>query len=185
MVFTAILVAVAGYLGITMPSPTTAVAAIISVITAVVANLHANNTVQTAVISAVNQAVSTVPVVTTTPGTAPVPAGTAASVFNPGFTVTPVQTNIKSGGAAILQIQTGTATKTLIVDPLDGSGPQNVPLVAGAATFNHVYTFVATQHYTGHTFFPKFTIMDAAGDTLTFNDVANGQGACCWVIVSA
>jgi multisubunit Na+/H+ antiporter MnhE subunit len=118
-----------------------------------------------------------------------VPSVVTTKPFNPGFKVVPTETTIASGATASITVTTGTQTSKMSIDWLDGSTPQTVPLVktsAGmTATLTHVYTFVKDAHYTGHTFYPKFTLSDDSGNTLVFNDVAGGQGADCAIYVNS
>lgn len=107
-----------------------------------------------------------------------------AEKFDPGFTVLPTSPELKSGQSVALRVQTGLATKHLVIDWNDGSTPQEIPLLAGSATAIHTYTFTPDGKYTGHTFFPVFTISDDAGHWKSFNNVSIGQGACCAVYVT-
>jgi hypothetical protein len=113
---------------------------------------------------------------------------TASVVFDPGFTVTPTSPELKSGESVTLNVITGVATTSLTIDWLDGN-IEAIPLTqtsAGkVASPTHKYTYVqGASQYTGHTYYPKFTISNGV-QVKVFNDVANGQGAACAVGVSA
>ena len=114
-------------------------------------------------------------------------ASTSTTTFDPGFTVTPTSLSVKSGTAITLNVVTGVATTTLTIDWLDGV-IQTIPLTVASAgkvaSPSHTYTYVqgGTQ-YTGHSFYPKFTVSNGT-QSKVFNDVANGQGAACAIIVS-
>ena len=114
-------------------------------------------------------------------------ASTSTTTFNPGFTVTPTSLSVKSGTAITLNVVTGVATTTLTIDWLDGvieTIPLTVTSAGKVASPSHTYTYVqgGTQ-YTGHSFYPKFTVSNGT-QSKVFNDVANGQGAACAIIVS-
>ena len=114
-------------------------------------------------------------------------ASTSTTTFDPGFTVTPTSLSVKSGTAIILNVVTGVATTTLTIDWQDGvveTIPLTVTSAGKVASPSHTYTYVqgGTQ-YTGHTFYPKFTVSNGTQSNV-FNDVANGQGAACAIIVS-
>ena len=114
-------------------------------------------------------------------------ASTSTTTFYPGFTVTPTSLSVKSGTAITLNVVTGVATTILTIDWLDGV-IETIPLAVASAgkvaSPSHTYTYVqgGTQ-YTGHTFYPKFTVSHGTQSNV-FNDVANGQGAACAIIVS-
>ncbi len=114
-------------------------------------------------------------------------ASTSTTTFDPGFTVTPTSLSVKSGNPITLNVVTGVATTTLTIDWLDGV-IETIPLTvtsAGKVAYpSHTYTYVqgGTQ-YTGHAFYPKFTVSNGT-QSKVFNDVANGQGAACAIIVS-
>ena len=114
-------------------------------------------------------------------------ASTSTTTFDPGFTVTPTSLSVKSGTAITLNVVTGVATTTLTIDWLDGvieTIPLTVTSAGKVASPSHTYTYVqgGTQ-YTGHTFYPKFTVSNGT-QSKVFNDVANGQGAACAILVS-
>ena len=114
-------------------------------------------------------------------------ASTSTTTFDPGFTVTPTSLSVKSGTAITLNVVTGVATTTLTIDWLDGvieTIPLTVASAGKVASPSHTYTYVqgGTQ-YTGHTFYPKFTVSNGTQSNV-FNDVANGQGAACAILVS-
>ena len=114
-------------------------------------------------------------------------ASTSTTTFDPGFTVTPTSLSVKSGTAITLNVVTGVATTTLTIDWLDGvieTIPLTVASAGKVASPSHTYTYVqgGTQ-YTGHSFYPKFTVSNGT-QSKVFNDVANGQGAACAIIVS-
>lgn len=112
---------------------------------------------------------------------------TTSDKFDPGFTVTPTDKSIKSGTAITLNVVTGVATTILTIDWLDGiieSIPLTVTSAGKVASPTHTYTYAqGGSQYTGHTFYPKFTISNGAQSKI-FNDVANGQGAACAILVS-
>ena len=114
-------------------------------------------------------------------------ASTSTTTFDPGFTVTPTSLSVKSGTAITLNVVTGVATTTLTIDWLDGvieTIPLAVTSAGKVASPSHTYTYVqgGTQ-YTGHSFYPKFTVSNGT-QSMVFNDVANGQGAACAILVS-
>ena len=114
-------------------------------------------------------------------------ASTSTTTFDPGFTVTPTSLSVKSGTAITLNVVTGVATTTLTIDWQDGvveTIPLTVTSAGKVASPSHTYTYVqgGTQ-YTGHSFYPKFTVSNGT-QSKVFNDVANGQGAACAIIVS-
>ena len=114
-------------------------------------------------------------------------ASTSTTTFDPGFTVTPTSLSVKSGTAITLNVVTGVATTTLTIDWLDGvieTIPLTVASAGKVASPSHTYTYVqgGTQ-YTGHSFYPKFTVSNGTQSNV-FNDVANGQGAACAILVS-
>ena len=114
-------------------------------------------------------------------------ASTSTTTFDPGFTVTPTSLSVKSGTAITLNVVTGVATTTLTIDWLDGvieTIPLTVTSAGKVASPSHTYTYVqgGTQ-YTGHSFYPKFTVSNGT-QSKVFNDVANGQGAACAILVS-
>ena len=124
---------------------------------------------------------------TSTTNAAATTASTSTTTFDPGFTVTPTSLSVKSGTAITLNVVTGIATTTLTIDWLDGvieTIPLAVTSAGKVASPSHTYTFVQTDpHYTGHSFYPKFTVSNGT-QSKVFNDVANGQGAACAIIVS-
>ena len=94
---------------------------------------------------------------------------------------------MKSGTAITLNVVTGVATTTLTIDWLDGvveTIPLSTTSAGKVASPSHTYTYVqgGTQ-YTGHSFYPKFTVSNGT-QSKVFNDVANGQGAACAILVS-
>lgn len=124
---------------------------------------------------------------TSTTNAAATTASTSTTTFDPGFTVTPISLSVKSGTAITLNVVTGVATTTLTIDWLDGvieTIPLTVASAGKVASPSHTYTYVqgGTQ-YTGHTFYPKFTVSNGTQSNV-FNDVANGQGAACAILVS-
>lgn len=124
---------------------------------------------------------------TSTTNAAATTASTSTTTFDPGFTVTPTSLSVKSGTAITLNVVTGVATTILTIDWLDGvieTIPLAVTSAGKVASPSHTYTFVQTDpHYTGHSFYPKFTVSNGT-QSKVFNDVANGQGAACAIIVS-
>ena len=125
---------------------------------------------------------------TTTETTTPAATVTASSdKFDPGFTVTPTDLSIKSGASITLNVVTGVATTILTIDWLDGvieSIPLTVTSAGKVASPTHTYTYVqGGSQYTGHTFYPKFIVSNGSQSKI-FNDVANGQGAACAILVS-
>ena len=114
-------------------------------------------------------------------------ASTSTTTFDPGFTVTPTSLSVKSGTAITLNVVTGVATTTLTIDWQDGvveTIPLSTTSAGKVASPSHTYTYVqgGTQ-YTGHSFYPKFTVSNGTQSNV-FNDVANGQGAACAILVS-
>lgn len=126
---------------------------------------------------------------TTTETTTPTAATVTASSdkFDPGFTVTPTDKSIKSGTAITLNVVTGVATTILTIDWLDGvveTIPLSTTSAGKVASPTHTYTYVqGGSQYTGHTFYPKFTVSNGT-QSKVFNDVANGQGSDCAILVS-
>ena len=124
---------------------------------------------------------------TSTTNAAATTASTSTTTFDPGFTVTPTSLSVKSGTAITLNVVTGVATTTLTIDWQDGvveTIPLSTTSAGKVASPSHTYTFVQTDpHYTGHTFYPKFTVSNGT-QSKVFNDVANGQGAACAILVS-
>jgi hypothetical protein len=124
---------------------------------------------------------------TSTTNAAATTASTSTTTFDPGFTVTPTSLSVKSGTAITLNVVTGVATTTLTIDWLDGvieTIPLTVASAGKVASPSHTYTYVqgGTQ-YTGHSFYPKFTVSNGT-QSKVFNDVANGQGTACTILVS-
>ena len=124
---------------------------------------------------------------TSTTNAAATTASTSTTTFDPGFTVTPTFLSVKSGTAITLNVVTGVATTILTIDWLDGvieTIPLTVASAGKVASPSHTYTYVqgGTQ-YTGHSFYPKFTVSNGT-QSMVFNDVANGQGAACAILVS-
>ena len=124
---------------------------------------------------------------TSTTNAAATTASTSTTTFDPGFTVTPTSLSVKSGNPITLNVVTGVATTTLTIDWLDGvieTIPLTVASAGKVASPSHTYTYVqgGTQ-YTGHAFYPKFTVSNGT-QSKVFNDVANGQGAACAILVS-
>jgi hypothetical protein len=124
---------------------------------------------------------------TSTTNAAATTASTSTTTFDPGFTVTPTSLSVKSGTAITLNVVTGVATTTLTIDWLDGvieTIPLTVASAGNVASPSHTYTYVqgGTQ-YTGHSFYPKFTVSNGT-QSKVFNDVANGQGTACAILVS-
>ena len=114
-------------------------------------------------------------------------ASTSTTTFDPGFTVTPTSLSVKSGTAITLNVVTGVATTTLTIDWQDGvveTIPLSTTSAGKVASPSHTYTYVqgGTQ-YTGHSFYPKFTVSNGT-QSKVFNDVANQQGAACAILVS-
>ena len=124
---------------------------------------------------------------TTTTSTAAATTATSTTTFDPGFTVTPTSLTVKSGTPITLNVITGVATTILTIDWLDGvveTIPLSTTSTGKVASPSHTYTYVqGTSQYTGHSFYPKFTVSNGVSSK-TFNDVANGQGAACAVLVS-
>ena len=124
---------------------------------------------------------------TSTTNAAATTASTSTTTFDPGFTVTPTSLSVKSGTAITLTVVTGVATTTLTIDWQDGvveTIPLSTTSAGKVASPSHTYTYVqgGTQ-YTGHSFYPKFTVSNGTQSNV-FNDVANGQGAACAILVS-
>ena len=115
-------------------------------------------------------------------------ASSTAGTWSPGFTVTPAFPSGNTPFAVTLAIvagnnQDGTPMGTCGVDWQDGSPTQLIALTAGKGIATHTYTFVQTDpHYTGHAYFPAFTLILNDGTTRTFNTAAAGR--CCAVDVS-
>ncbi len=114
-------------------------------------------------------------------------ASTSTTTFDPGFTVTPTSLSVKSGNPITLNVVTGVATTTLTINWQDGvveTIPLSTTSAGKVASPSHTYTYVqgGTQ-YTGHSFYPKFTVSNGT-QSKVFNDVANQQGADCAILVS-
>ena len=146
-------------------------------------SVSATSTTNAAATTASTTTAATTASTTTTSTT----ASTSTTTFDPGFTVTPTSLSVKSGTAITLNVVTGVATTTLTIDWLDGvieTIPLAVTSAGKVASPSHTYTFVQTDpHYTGHSFYPKFTVSNGT-QSKVFNDVANGQGAACAILVS-
>jgi len=116
-------------------------------------------------------------------GAAPKPTGTPAA-FAMGYTVTPTYKEGKSPLPVPFKIY---ATQpqpdhpgvvSVDIDWADGF-TQNVPLINGEATVSHIFAFITTPKYTGHTFYPIFTFIGNDGSRTVFN--LDGRGVEIWV----
>jgi hypothetical protein len=113
-----------------------------------------------------------------------VPTTSNGGQFQMGFTVTPTYKE----GTSPLPVQFKIyATQPTIdhpgvtsvdIDWGDETG-QNVPLTNGAASIGHIFSFVKTDKYTGHTFYPLFTFNGSDGSKSVFN--LDGKGVEIWV----
>jgi hypothetical protein len=100
--------------------------------------------------------------------------------FVPGFTVKPSFIDIMSGETIALAVQ---VTPTygdhrvieVQVDWLDGTPTQAFIPVDGMAYIAHTYFYEREPKYTGHTYYPKFTIKTVDGVTKTFNTFTTGR----------
>jgi hypothetical protein len=105
-------------------------------------------------------------------------------VFDPGFTVTPASAEIKNGGTVLLAIIAGVSATKIVIDWGDGTvatRPMN-----GSLTISHTYNItVSDYHYPNHQFYPVFTLYDMYGQEKQFNNMANGQGSCCAILVNS
>jgi hypothetical protein len=112
----------------------------------------------------------------------------AGQNFSPGFTVTPVFPEIKSGESVSLLMEASphSGENEVIdyaVDWSDGSKATVGQFVGGFARVNHVYVFSADSHYTGKTYYPLFMIRTKTGMVKSYNTEYTGR--CCAVGVSA
>ena len=117
------------------------------------------------------------------PAATPVTPAPAATTFDPGFKVLPTFQYLKSGMATTLAITTGDTTTTLTIDWMDGTPPEVVPLTVTpegkVAHPIHTYNYVqGATPYTGHSFYPKFTVSNGT-QSKVFNDVANDHRVDC------
>jgi len=111
----------------------------------------------------------------------------AAPVVNPtwsfGFTVTPVESVVKSGTPVTLHLNVGHDAQgvdvpNVLIDWMDGSALEIVKMVNNFAQVTHTYTYnAAGTQYDAHQFYPEFKLLAADGTTATFNT----EGRCCWV----
>jgi hypothetical protein len=115
---------------------------------------------------------------------AAVPTTSPTGAFQMGFTVTPTYKE----GTSPLPIQfkiyatqpaaDHPGVTSVDIDWGDESG-QNVPMSNGYATIGHIFSFVKTDKYTGHTFYPVFTFNGNDGSKTMFN--VDGKGVEIWV----
>jgi len=120
---------------------------------------------------------------TTIPGTNPV-----VSAWSPGFTVTPCFQKGDSPLPITLQVQGGMDAagkrSTLQIDWMDGAPAEDVALDAatGKAAVSHAYTYTqGASKYTGHSFYPEFTLIGSDGSKKSFNV----DGKCCEIEVQS
>jgi len=116
-----------------------------------------------------------------------VPTPLPVTVVNPawsiGFTVTPVESIVKSGTPVTLHLTVGHDAQgvdvpNVLIDWMDGSALQIVAMVNNFAQVTHTYTYnAAGTQYDAHQFYPEFKLLAADGTTATFNT----EGRCCWV----
>jgi hypothetical protein len=64
------------------------------------------------------------------------------------------------------------------IDWSDG-GKQLVPVIKGEASVSHTFTFVKNDKYTGHTFYPVFTVNGNDGSQMVMN--VDGKSVEIWV----
>ena len=116
------------------------------------------------------------------------PTGTTGgSGWQPDFSVVPTFPRVVSGTPIIFTLDTGAgdqgihACKMVIIDWMDGSPLENVPMIKGFAQVVHTYIYVAgTSEYDAHSFFPEFTTVDSFdGAKKSFNT----DGRACMVEV--
>lgn len=125
-----------------------------------------------------------VPVVASIKAGAGVKALSSAGGFAMGYTVTPTYTEGKSPLPVTFkiyatQVQPDHPGVTSVDIDWGDSSSQNVPLKAGYAEVGHIFTFVKTDKYTGHTFYPVFIFNGSDGSRNYFN--VEGKGVEIWV----
>ena len=111
----------------------------------------------------------------------------AAPVVNPawsaGFTVTPVESIVKSGTPVTFHLnvghdEQGVDVPNVLIDWMDGSTLEIVKMVNNFAQVAHTYKYdAAGTQYDAHVFYPEFKLLAADGSSATFNS----DGRCCWV----
>lgn len=107
------------------------------------------------------------------------PVTTATPIVNPawsiGFTATPVFSVIKSGQSVTFHLFVGhdanlVDVPNVAIDWMDGSPIQVVKMIDNFAQVTHTFNYSqGSSQYTGHSFYPEFTLMAADGSTAVFN----------------
>lgn len=92
------------------------------------------------------------------------------------YGVSPLHVDFKLYGTQPTSEHPGIASVT--IDWTDGV-VQTAQMVNGEATTDHTFTFVKNDKYTGHTFYPIFTINGSDGSKKMFN--VDGKGVEIWV----
>jgi hypothetical protein len=117
----------------------------------------------------------------------------APSAWQPDFSVVPAFPKVKSGQPVTFSLETvspGTGPdngphrcKEVIIDWMDGSPLEVIPMGDGFQQVTHTYVYVqGISAYYSHDFFPEFTTVDAYdGAKKSFNS----DGRCCDVEVSS
>ena len=91
----------------------------------------------------------------------------SSSGWQPDFSIIPTFPRVASGMPVVFTIDTGAgdqgqhACKEVIIDWMDGTPLQNVPITRGWAQVWHTYTYAkGMSQYAAHVFFPEFTTVD-------------------------
>lgn len=111
-----------------------------------------------------------------------------ADYFSTGFTVKPTFPEGKSPYTVTLNMEASphsgeNEVTDYFIDWNDGTQGVNGKFEKGFATPSHTYNFVATAHYTGHTYYPFFMTRNKRGIIKEYNTEKTGR--CCAVGVSA
>jgi len=108
-----------------------------------------------------------------------VTAATTEVAQHLGFTVLPTFLEGKSPFLAVIQLKCSTICIGWRIDWLDGSPLQDGGFVAegeyNVANVYHTYHYQFDGKYTGHTFYPKITIISKDGIVNTFNTEVTGR----------
>ena len=107
------------------------------------------------------------------------PVSVSQALPHLGFTVIPAFLEGKSQFLAVFQIKCSTICIGWRIDWLDGSPVQEGGFVTeegyNVANLYHTYTYQFDGKYTGHTFYPKITIISKDGIVNTFNTEVTGR----------
>lgn len=161
------------------------ISAVIALIMAVVAYLKAKEaTAAKSALSETNAVMVKAAVQSVQP---PNVVSSQSGTFELGFTVLPAFNEGQSPYVAKLAISASPQwgeheVKTVTIDWDDGKC-ETFPLSQGSAFVTHTYVYVAERQYTGHTFYPKFTLQSIDGITKVLNTEKTGR--CCSIWVTA